>query len=475
MKNDARYIDKKFLNINSLKSDMIITAYTGFGEKYHSMDENTCKFIQHNFKNTGIIIQRGEKKIEVSADEVRVGDRLIRIFNFPPPLKKFTIVTPKLIKALRYRQIIQFDVKKKITLADDSKRDLLEIIQMVELSTKKLTRKEEKRMEAVRETNELVQKVNEGLKVRQNASNTVENIMDNARRGNTNIDDIRNYVDNITQNSSADAMAAIASLKASDQTYTHCVDVGVIFQTTYYNIIQETGRTSIFKSLNQAILSAFLHDFGKAKIPKDILDSTLRFDRDSKEMEIIKSHPTYGAELLAKMNMPDSIINMAHYHHVKMDPAMLSSYPEGSKYENVYFETRLLSIVDAYQALVGRRRYKRSWSPPATMRYIDALSGVEYDLELWELFLKTMGLYPKGSVVELSNNAIGFVVSVPHNGDDPERPVVAVVRNEYGEDLEHHELVDLQIERDLSILKDLDNQEIFGNNALEVFMQIEVS
>ncbi|MBU3915077.1 hypothetical protein KKA14_06030, partial [bacterium] len=151
------------------------------------------------------------------------------------------------------------------------------------------------------------------------------------------------------------------------------------------------------------------------------------------------------------------------------------SYPEGCKYENVLFETRLLSIVDAYQALVGRRKYKRSWSPPATMRYIDALSGVEYDLEVWELFLGSMGLYPKGSLVELTNNALGFVVSVPKNGEDLERPIIAVVRNEYGEDLTHHDLVNLQEEKSLSISKDLDNQEIFGNNALEVFMSIEVA
>ena len=57
---------------------------------------------------------------------------------------------------------------------------------------------------------------------------------------------------------------------------------------------------------------------------------------------------------------------------------------------------------------MGRRKYKRSWSPPATMRYIEALSGVEYDYEVWLMFLKIMGMFPKGSLVELSNHSIGF-------------------------------------------------------------------
>ena len=299
--------------------------------------------------------------------------------------------------------------------------------------------------------------------------------MDNARRGNNNIDEIKSYVDHITKDSSAEAMAAIASIKASDQTYSHCIDVGVIFQTTYNRIIQETGRKSIFESADQAILSAFLHDFGKSKIPKDILDSTLRFERESKEMKIMRSHPVYGAELLKHMTMPDSYINMARYHHVKQDPNMLSSYPENSQYKDVIFETRLLSIIDAYQALVGRRRYKRSWPPPATMRYIDALAGVEYDLQIWELFLEAMGLYPRGSLVELNNGAIAFVVDVPKEEKDLERPVIAIVRNEYGEDLAHNDVLDLSEERDITIAKDLDAQETFGNNAIDIFMNIEVT
>ncbi len=475
MEADNHIVEKFGVKLEELENGMIITAYTDFGEKFNGIDDKTSEFIRHNFKRCSLAISRDEKELKIKSSEVRKDDTVLKIYGFPPNLLKLTQVNSRLIKALKYRNIRKFDIKQPAHLAEDSKRELQEIIKLVNQSTRRLSVKEERRLESVRETNDLIQKANESANVRRDIISSVELSMDNARRGNHNIEDIRKYVDGITQTASADALSAIANIKASDQTYAHCVDVGVIFQTVYNYILQDTGRKSVFDSLNQAILSAFLHDFGKAKVPKDLLDSTSRFDRNSKEMQILMAHPENGAKLLADMGLPDSIINMAHYHHVKQDENMLSSYPKECQYKDVLFETRLLTIVDVYQALVGRRRYKRSWAPPATMRYLDALSGVEYDYEVWLLFLKVMGLYPKGSVVELSNRSIGFVVGIPKDEADPERPIVAVVRNEWGEDLDHHELVDLQESLDISITKDLDSLEVFGNNALEIFMGIEVS
>jgi len=141
----------------------------------------------------------------------------------------------------------------------------------------------------------------------------------------------------------------------------------------------------------------------------------------------------------------------------------------------VAYETRLLSIVDVYQALVGRRKYKRSWSAPATMRYLDALAGVEYDQEAWEDFLYTQGIYPQGSLVELNDGSQGFVVGVPGIGEDLERPSVAIVRSSAGEDLSHHDLLNLTEEQNMSIIRDLDYTEVFGEEALERFVSIELT
>jgi HD-GYP domain-containing protein (c-di-GMP phosphodiesterase class II) len=77
------------------------------------------------------------------------------------------------------------------------------------------------------------------------------------------------------------------------------------------------------------LLATFLPDIGKARIPKEILTSTKRFESDGSEMREIRKHPALRADLLSRAGMPEVIVNMAHYHHVKLDETMTSSYPEG--------------------------------------------------------------------------------------------------------------------------------------------------
>ncbi len=459
-------------NIKDLAKGMIITAYIGFSKQYNSMDKEACRFVQHNFKKAKAQVYRQEEKLDVYIEEVVEGDTLLRVFEIPPDLKKLTIVSEKLKTALQRRGFLEFDVKYP-ELTKDEKEELKDAIDLVKSTNLTVSEKKEKQKQAKAKTNDFIQTVNKNIKTGKEASKAVENIMDNARRGKVGIDDVKNYVDNITANSSSEAISAIISLKQSDQTYDHCVDVGVIFQTNYFKIVERKGERGIFQTKNQAMLGAFMHDFGKSKIPKDILDSTARFDRDSREMKMMQSHPKYGAELLSGMNMPESIVNMSYYHHVKLDTKINSCYPRNIDFSKVIYETRLLGLIDIYQALVGRRKYKKSWNPPAAIRYLDALAGVEYDLDVWDEFVQTIGYYPLGSLVELNDKTIGFVVNVPEK--DLEKPQVAIVRNANGEDLVHHDLIDLEDEEDISIERDLDVRETFGAKALKIFASINVS
>ncbi len=454
-----------------LKPGMTIIAYTGFHPSYHSLDAKACKFLQLNFKKSkASVIREGEKR-EIPVELLKEKDTLIRLYAFPPELKKLLAVNDKLVGALKTRGFLEFDVTKK-TLEKDLQKELQDAISLVKQASMSAAEREEHYKKAKQNAEQFVHKVKENIVTRKKTSRAIENIMDDARKGKISYDGINEYVEEITANSSAEAISAIVSLKQSDQTYDHCVDVGVIFQSSYFKIIENLGRKGIFETKNKALIAAFLHDFGKSKIPKDILDSTVRFERDSEEMRLMESHPTFGAEILSGMDMPDSIINMAHFHHIKQDTTMNSCYPKGVDYGDVIYESRLLSIIDAYQALVGRRKYKKSWNPPAAIRYIDALAGVEFDMEAWDNFLSVVGLYPKGSLVELNDNSVGFVMGTPKQ--DLKRPQVAIIKNSAGEDLTHHTLIDLELELDMSIIKDLDIEESFGQDALNVFTNIQI-
>jgi HD-GYP domain-containing protein (c-di-GMP phosphodiesterase class II) len=190
-------------------------------------------------------------------------------------------------------------------------------------------------------------------------------------------------------------------------------------------------------------------------------------------MQLMQSHPTFGAEILTKMGSSETIINMAHYHHVKLDTSMNSSYPQGTKYEFLRAETRLIAIIDVYQALVGRRSYKKSWAPPAAMKFIDQLSGIEFDIDAWDNFYQIIGKYPVASLVELSDGSIAFVIQSAL--EDLDKPRVAVIRNAKGEDLTNNPLIDLAEEADIKIVKDLDNNDVLGDASLDIFTNLKIT
>lgn len=442
----------KRAQIDQLKANMSIIAYTGFNQLYRPMDDTVCKWVKLNFKGSMVRVNRNGEKLELMINQLKIGDHLNRIYKFPSNLKKITTVNDRLVQELKLRGFVEF---------------------IVHTFGQPKSSKQIRREEAIQQTEIFVNQVKENIRVRDDATYAIEDMMDNTRQGKTDTRDIMNFVKNIVKTSSTGAMSAITSLKKSDQTYAHCIDVGAIFQTVYQKLLKKTKKQSVFENEEQALNASILHDFGKSKIPKDILDSTELFARDSSEMKIIRSHPKFGAELLSKMSMPDAVINMAHFHHVKLDVGVNSSYPEDGIYKNVNMETRLISIIDIYQSLVGKRNYKKSWPPPAAMRYIDQLAGIEFDLEIWEAFEQIMGIYPKGSLVELSDNSQAFVVSVPQT--DLKKPQVIVVRDEDGHSLEHNSMIDLLEEQDLSIVKELDSDEIFGEAAIDVFTNLQIS
>ena len=462
------------VQVDELTKNMTIIAYTGFSNRYSLIDKKVCAFIHHNFKGAKAIVLRADRKLELSVEQIQEGDSISQLFSFPSSKSRLTEVNPKLSAALKKKGILSFKIKKLKPYSDNLTTDLNDAIEQVNLLMQTPSRKQERLKQGIYQANLLVEKIKESQNSRGKGTDIMEHMMDNARLGKINSSEIEAYVVSVIKNSSSEAMSAIVNLKSSDQTYSHCIDVGVVFQKFYAEGFKNTRKISGFQTLNQAFLGGFLHDFGKAKLPKELLDSSARFEFGSYEMELIRSHPYHGAKLLQGMNMPDSIINMSLTHHVKMDESLSSSYPPQLLYNNSRFESKLLAVVDIYQALVSKRSYKRSWTPPQAIRYLSALSGVEYDEQIWDLFVQVMGEYPVGSLVVLNDDSMGFVMNVPEEGEDPFRPQVAIIRNADGKDLERHTLLDLQEEKDIRIQKDLDAAEVLNNMALESFSQLQV-
>ena len=304
---------------------------------------------------------------------------------------------------------------------------------------------------------------------RNELSHTLDTCFTRAGQGSPNIAEVSQLADQILASGATEAMTALATLKESEQTYAHCVDVGAIFVEIMTTFAARTNQT-LPLSKHDLLLGGFLHDIGKGRVPKEIIESTKRFDLNSEEMQQIRQHPRYGRDILAKLDMPRALIDLAYQHHVKLDSDLVSSYPKEVNIAEVPFASRLLSLVDVYQALVGRRKYKKPWSAPEAIRYLDSLSGVEYGEPEFKSFLAVLGKYPLGSLVELNDGSKAFVVG---QTADPNRPQVAVVLNVQGERLSQNPVLDLTLVLDAKIVKD-HHVDIFGDQAAEIFQALSL-
>ena len=327
----------------------------------------------------------------------------------------------------------------------------------------------------VAEAKKFIETLEPAAESRDKASTRVEEMLDQGRSGSFSTKAAEAAVADLIQGGKTTAVKALAGLKGSDQTYAHCVDMSVIFQEAYADILKRTGK-EISPETNQFnLLAGFMHDIGKSEVPKEILESTKRFAPDSQEMLILRNHTMYGARILEELGLHKAQINVAHYHHVKKDSTLFTSYPD-VPYDDVLPVTRLASITDVYQALIGRRRYKKNWVPAKAIDYMMKLSGSEFDERMLEHFVRSVGRYPVGSLLKLSTGQLAFVVRLgPEEADDS--PVVVAVESANGELLEHNELIDLAVERDISIEEIVDHYDHYNeteDQSYQIFRSISL-
>ncbi|MDX2470761.1 MAG: HD domain-containing protein [SAR324 cluster bacterium] len=435
------------VRLEELNENMEIQSYIGLEKRFGHLSEQNRQWLAHNFSGARAIVKRGEKRADIAIVQLKVGDIVSRVHKFPAGLKHFTQVNDKLKISLKARKFLFFEVSK-------------------------LAKSPEHQAKTEQATS-LVATVKKSYKVKAQASKAIEGIMDSAAHGVPEIKELEGYVGQIIEEDLIDSMAALAPLRESSHTYAHCVDVGAIFLASYYEIKKRNGEKPVFANEEEALLCAMLHDVGKGVIPKEILESDVKFEKDSPEMDMIRNHPVKGAELIEQMDLPKVAVDMARHHHVKSVSKGFASYPADTEYKDVSYEARLLAIVDVYQSLVGRRPYKKSWTAPSAIRYIDSLAGIDFDDDIWEDFLKVIGKYPKGSLVKLNDQSLGFVVSVPQ--DNLENPNIVLVQDSKHVRLKEHELIDLAETEELNIIEDLDPEDVFKGKAAEWFANLTIS
>jgi putative nucleotidyltransferase with HDIG domain len=234
----------------------------------------------------------------------------------------------------------------------------------------------------------------------------------------------------VTQNRTA--LVALTAMRTYDNyTFTHMVNVSILTMGQARALGIE-GRL-----LREFGLSALMHDIGKVRTPKEILNKPDKLTDD--EFVVMRRHVVDGAEILRRTpEMPILAPVVAFEHHLRLDG---TGYPFGVRREALNVGTMLCSISDIYDAMRSQRAYQQAFPTERILAVLKRNDGTQFDQHLVRRFVQLLGIYPPGNLVRLSTGEVAVVAKV--HAPDPYRPRVRVLFDRTGARL------DLPIERNL--------------------------
>ena len=197
------------------------------------------------------------------------------------------------------------------------------------------------------------------------------------------------------------ALVSLSRLKTHDDySYMHSVAVCALMVA----LARQLGQSEA--EARDAGLAGLLHDMGKAVMPAEILKKPGKLT--DAEYELIKSHPQRGHDMLKDGSAPPIALDVCLHHHERPDGA---GYPFGLKGDQVSKAARMGAICDVYDAITSNRPYKAGWDPADSVARMTAwgASG-QFDPDLLAAFVKSLGVYPVGSLVRMRSTRLAVVV-----------------------------------------------------------------
>jgi len=193
-------------------------------------------------------------------------------------------------------------------------------------------------------------------------------------------------------------------------------------------------------------MGAMFHDVGKLDIPDRIVRKTDALTKP--ELSLLQQHCAYGVETGRKLGLPNEALMVIAQHHELMDG---SGYPKGLKGGDSSMLARIVAIANTYDNLCNPVKPSQALTPHQALSLMYAQQRAKFDAAPLTTFVRCMGIYPPGTIVVLSNDCIGMVVSV--NSSKPLKPTVLI----YDPQLPREQaiLVELESEPEVSISRAL--------------------
>ncbi|MBY0573521.1 MAG: HD-GYP domain-containing protein [Undibacterium sp.] len=197
------------------------------------------------------------------------------------------------------------------------------------------------------------------------------------------------------------ALIGLARLKTvDDYTYMHSVAVCALM----ISLARQLGLSDdVTRELG---LAGLLHDIGKMQIPSAILNKPGKLTDE--EFVLVKAHPRHGHQMLLEAKEISEIsLDVCLHHHEKVDGG---GYPEALSGEQISLYAKMGAVCDVYDAITSNRPYKQGWCPAESIKKMSEWSKGHFDEKVFQAFVRSIGIYPVGTLVKLQSGRLGVVI-----------------------------------------------------------------
>jgi len=202
---------------------------------------------------------------------------------------------------------------------------------------------------------------------------------------------------------------------------------------------------SMLKTLAMGVL---LSHIGKTKISQDLVENSAGLEGE--DLHVYQEYVQHSVNLLSSMdNMDSGVSSIVEYHQERHNG---SGYPKGVTGDKIPMLAKIAGLVDFYQELITPRDHDLGLSPLDAVSKLYELRNISFQKDLVERFIEAVGVYPTGTLVELSSHEVGIVTG--HNLDRRLQPKIMVVLDEYKQPLKSGKVVDLK-ERNIQKAKSM--------------------
>jgi len=188
-------------------------------------------------------------------------------------------------------------------------------------------------------------------------------------------------------------------------------------------------------------MGMLLLDVGKFKVPPSILNKPGSLTKD--EFTEVKKHVEYGVEILRNTGgINDVVINTVQTHHERFNG---SGYPDGLEGLQIPIFGRIAAIIDTYSSMARKTAYRDPIAPHTILQELYKWRNKHYQTELVEQFLQCIGVYPTGSLVEMTTGEVGIVIE--QNLRERLEPTLCMLLDKQKNTWEGHPIIDLSKNR----------------------------